>query len=137
MAIVAIFVRNASKDKVAITTIEGEITIIGIFALGIHNSHSRDSFMENLYLFKNTLVPVDFSTIVETIPLIAPPLLRFVDRKRNILVVCRNNLLPREFTFAMVWFFVDSIPVVFPCTTARYWVFGFNEPPLGTSSRLR
>jgi hypothetical protein len=105
VTVTAVFVLYVAKDQVTIFALKGEIAIIGVLALLVHNTHAWNLGVQPFELIENGVIPIRFKAIIECVPLVAPPLVHFEYGTGEILVVHGNDLLACEVAFAVIQIF--------------------------------
>lgn len=98
----AVFVVHASVDEIAISAEETEITVFGVLAGGVHDSHTGYSPMKDRHLLEERLGEIERNTIGERIPSITPPFLCCVNGEGGISIVHRDDFFTGEVARAVV-----------------------------------
>ena len=102
VAVRAILVAHVPEDEVAISAVEGHVAVVRVLAVRVHDGHARDGAVENRDLIEERLREIRIDPVIERVPFVAPPLVQFVDREGNVLVVHRDDLLPRQIARTVV-----------------------------------
>lgn len=98
MTVVAIFIANITSNQIAISALEGEITVISIFTTYVVDAHAWDGLMESVNLLKQRPVEIEFTSIIQRIPFVAPPFLYPIDGKGGCRSVHRENFFTTQCT---------------------------------------
>lgn len=98
----AVFIVHATMDEVTVIAVRAHVAVVRILGRCVHDGHARHGAMQFPQLVEERRIEGWFDTIIQRIPLVAPPFVHLVDGKRRIRVVHRNDFLARQIAGAMV-----------------------------------